>query len=133
MASRPTMSRFLRNRSGATAAEFALVLIPLIMLTLGTINAAVMVYTAATLHFAVEKTARWTAIQTTIAKGTAPGGSAIQTYGESVYKGATPSVTFTATSPGCGARIAGSAPYNFTTGVTSNVVSITASACYPLG
>lgn len=133
MASRRGMLRFLRDRGGASAAEFALILAPLIMLTLGSINAAVMVYTASALHFAVEKTARWTAIQTTVGGGVAPGASAIQTFGESVYQGATPSVTFTATAPGCGSRIAGSAPYNFTTGLTSNVVSITASACYPLG
>ncbi|MGH6908633.1 MAG: TadE/TadG family type IV pilus assembly protein [Phenylobacterium sp.] len=127
------MPRFLRDRSGATAAEFGLILIPMILLTLGTINAAVMVYTASALHFAVEKTARWTAIQTTVGGGTAPGATAIQAYGVSVYKGATPAVTFTATAPGCGARIAATANYNFTTGVTSSVVPITASACYPLG
>jgi Flp pilus assembly protein TadG len=133
MASRRGMSRFLRSRRGATAAEFALILGPLILLTLGSINAAVMVYTASALHFAVEKTARWTAIQTTIGGGVAPGSSAIQAYGVSVYRGATSAVTFTATAPGCGSRIAGVANYNFTTGLTSNVVPITASACYPLG
>jgi Flp pilus assembly protein TadG len=133
MASRRGIARFLRDRGGATAAEFALILGPLILLTLGSINAAVMVYTASALHSAVERTARWTAIQTTIGGGVAPGAAAIQAYGESVYKGATPSVLFTATAPGCGSNIAGAAPYNFTTGLTSNVVSITASACYPLG
>lgn len=133
MAPRRNMSRFLRDRSGATAAEFGLILIPMVLLTLGTINASVMIYTASALNFAVERTARWTAIQTTIAKGTAPGASAIQAYGQSVYKGATASVTFTATAPGCGARIAGTANYKFTTGVTSSVVPIKAAACYPLG
>jgi Flp pilus assembly protein TadG len=121
----------IRDRSGASAAEFALILAPLIMLTLGSINAAAMVYTSSALHYAVENTARWTAIQATA--GGLPGSIAVQAHGEGVYKGATTAVTFTRTLVTCGIKITGVANYNFTTGLTSNVVPMNATACYPMG
>jgi Flp pilus assembly protein TadG len=121
----------LRDRSGASAAEFALILAPLIMLTLGSINAAAMVYTSSALHFAVENTARWTAIQATA--GTLPGSTAVQAHGAGVYRGATTTVTFTSAMAACGVKITGVAHYNFTTGLTSNDVPISAIACYPMG
>lgn len=125
--------RLLRDRRGATAAEFALILAPLILLTLGTINLCGMLYTVSTLHFAVENTARWTSIATTTNGGTPPGGSAIQAHGEGAYKGFT-AVTFTQDgTAACGSKITGTANYNFTTGLTSSVVPLSASACYPLG
>jgi Flp pilus assembly protein TadG len=121
----------IRDRSGASAAEFALILAPLIMLTLGSINAAAMVYTTSALHSAAENTARWTAIQATA--GTLPSSTAVQAHGEGVYRGATTTVTFTRTLAACGIKITGVANYNFTTGLTSNVVPINAIACYPMG
>lgn len=125
--------RRLGDERGATAAEFALILAPLIMLTLGVINTGLMVYTVSTLHFAAEDTARWASIQTTTS-GTAPGASTIQTQGASVYKGPTPVVTFTANSAAaCGFQITGTTTYNVSTGLTSSPVTLSATACYPLG
>jgi Flp pilus assembly protein TadG len=125
--------RFVTDRSGATAAEFALILAPLILLTLGTINLCAMMYTASTLHYAAENTARWASIKATANAGVAPLGPAVQTYGASIYKGATASVTFTRSNAGCGNTVVATANYNFTTGLTSSVVPLSASACYPLG
>ena len=122
-----------RDQNGATAAEFALVLAPLILLTLGTINLGMMMYTVSTLHFAVESTARWASIVATTT-GTAPTSTAIQAHAVAVYKGPTLSVTFVRDgAAACGNTIRGTANYNFTTGLTSSVVPLSASACYPLG
>ncbi len=124
---------FGRNRHGATAAEFALILAPLILLTLGTINLGLMMYTVSTLHFAVESTARWASIITTTT-GPAPTATAIQAHAAAVYKGPTRSVTFVQEgAAACGNTIKGTADYNFTTGLTSSIVPLSASACYPLG
>jgi Flp pilus assembly protein TadG len=129
----PGAFRLLRDRRGATAAEFALILAPLILLTLGTINACGMLYTASALHFAVENTARWTSIATTTNGGTAPGSSAIQAHGAGVYKGIAAANFVRDGAATCGSKINGTADYNFTTGLTNSVVSLSASACYPLG
>jgi Flp pilus assembly protein TadG len=129
----PGASRLLRDQRGASAAEFALILAPMILLALGTINLCGMMYTVSTLHFAVENTARWTSIATTAGGGTPPGSSAIQAHGAGVYKGIA-SPTFSQVSgAACGSKITGSVNYNFTTGLTSAVVPLSASACYPLG
>lgn len=123
----------MSDRRGATAVEFALVLAPLILLTLGTINVCAMMYTVATLHFAVEDTARWSAIKTTASSGVAPTSSAIQAHGEAAYKGPTLDVTFaTDTTAACGNTIRGTTNYNFTTGLTSTTIPLSASACYPV-
>jgi Flp pilus assembly protein TadG len=122
--------RFMADRGGAAAAEFALVLAPLILLTLGTINLCGMMYTASTLHYAAENTARWAAIKLTATPGTTPD---VQTYGVSIYKGATATPTFTQSNAGCGNTVVATANYNFTTGLTSSVVALSATACYPLG
>jgi len=121
----------IRDQSGASAAEFALILAPLIMLTLGSINLAAMVYTSSALHYAVENTARWTAIKAT--GGAMPSSTALQARGASVYRGATTNVTFTGVQAACGIKITGVANYNFTTGLTSNTVPMSATACYPMG
>lgn len=131
--SAPGISRLLRDQCGATAAEFALILAPLILLTLGTINLCGMMYTVSTLHFAVENTARWTSIATTTGGGTPPGASAIQAHGAGAYKGFA-AATFTPDpNATCGSKITATANYNFTTGLTSSIVPLSASACYPLG
>lgn len=125
--------RLRRDQKGATAAEFALVLAPMILLTLGTINLGLMMYTVSTLHFAVESTARWASIVTTTT-GIAPTATAIQAHATAVYKGPTLSVTFVNDSAAaCGNTIKGTADYNFTTGLTSSIIPLSASACYPLG
>ena len=121
------------DEHGATAAELALVLIPLIMLTIGTINLGMILYTMSTLHFAVENTARWTAIQTSL--GTAPSSTAVQAHGVGVYKGPGLAVTFTpwTNTTRCSAQlITGTANYNFSTGITNTVLPLSATACYPL-
>lgn len=127
------LARLRRAQDGATAAEFALILAPLILLTLGTINLGLMLYTVSTLHFAVESTARWASIVATTT-GTAPTNTAIQAHAIAVYKGPTLAVTFVQdAAAACGNTIKGTADYNFTTGLTSSVIPLSASACYPLG
>lgn len=124
---------WLKDVRGSTAAEFALILTPLVLLTLGTINLGLMLYTVSTLHFAVQDTARWASIQWTIS-GAAPSDTAIQAHASAQYVGPTLSVTFVRdTSAACPNTIKGTADYNFTTGLTTTVVPLSVSSCYPLG
>jgi Flp pilus assembly protein TadG len=124
-------TRFSRQDAGATAAEFALVLVPLIGFTLGTINVALMIYTVATLHSAVEDTARYAMINKNCSSS-----SAIQRYAASRYLGPGASEIFTCstTNSNClGSEITGTVNYNFTAGMISRVIPLSASACYPSG
>ena len=57
------VSRFAQDQAGGAAVEFALVCIPLITLLMGIGSIALMLYTNAALHWAVEKTARTAAMQ----------------------------------------------------------------------
>lgn len=130
---RPFSKRFIFQERGATAAEFALVLAPLILLTLGSINVGLMVYTSSTLHFAAQDAARCASVRPTICNS-----ATIQDYGVARYKGATAAPAFTLTkepddSAVCpdGNLVVATADYNFTTGLTSNVVPLSAQACYP--
>jgi Flp pilus assembly protein TadG len=63
MAARPRAAAISCD-SGATAVEFALVLPPFLMLLFGIISASLVVYTAASLHYAVEGAARCYSVNT---------------------------------------------------------------------
>jgi len=62
----PKVSRFVRDQAGAAAVEFALVCIPLITLLLGIGSVALMFYTNAVLHSAVERSARSVAMSSSV-------------------------------------------------------------------
>ncbi len=119
---------FTRDEAGASAVEFALVMIPTILLTLGTINLCLIIYTVATLHFAVEDAARCASVKTTICNST----GATQTYAASKYVGPTVTPVFAATTQGCGNQVVGTANFNFSSGVAQWTIPLSASACYPL-
>ncbi|WP_374575617.1 TadE/TadG family type IV pilus assembly protein [Phenylobacterium sp.] len=121
--------RGLRDERGASAAEFVLVLPLLVMLTLGVINAGLMLYTMATLHFAVEDAARCATVKVDCGGGDP---DLVAAYAAAVYKGPTITPTFTLSRPGCGNKVTGTANYVFTTGLVSRTVPISAEACYPL-
>lgn len=118
------LRRFLRERRGGSSAEFVLVLIPLTMLTIGALNLCVMLYSAASLHFATQDTARCAAVKSDVCSDA----TAINTYGRSRFKGVGSNVTFT-DSGNC--VVTGSATYKFITGFSTTSVPLTASACYP--
>lgn len=121
----PTPLSLRRDESGAVAAEFALVLSGLIVLILGTINVCMMMYAATTLHFAAESAARCATVQPTVCTS-----GYVANF---PYAGPAISPTFALTTPACGNQVKGTAVYQFSTGLTTTPVTITATACHPLG
>jgi Flp pilus assembly protein TadG len=126
--------RFLSDEGGATAVEFVLILTPLILLTLGAINLSLMIYTVTTLHYATEDAARCATVRPTVCADT----TTLQTYAQANYGGMTAAPTFTlvkeaptATTCPNGNFVTGTADYHFETGITSTIVPLSASACYP--
>lgn len=124
---RALLARLLRDERGAAAAEFVLILVPMVMLTLGAINLSLMIYTVATLNFAAEDAARCRTVKTTICTNAAT----TDTYGKSKYAGPGVPTFTTTTGAACGNRVVGTANYVFSTGLTSTTIPLSAAACYP--
>jgi Flp pilus assembly protein TadG len=129
------LDRFSADEAGGSAAELVLIMIPLIALTLGTINLAMMIYTVANLHYATQEAARCATVKPTVCADS----TTLTTYALKNYGGLTASPTFTLvvepkTATVCpnGNYVTATANYHFVTGFTTTTIPITANACYPL-
>lgn len=121
------LTSLLGDERGAVAAEFVLVVPVFIAITIGTMNVCVMAYSVAALNFAAQKTARCVSVSPGLC-------SNVQTFGASQYKGATAAPVFAltaATATNCGNLVTATATYKFTTGLTSNNVTLSGGACFP--
>ena len=119
-------AHFRACQSGATIVEFALILPALAALVVGGLYTALMIYSAAGLHSAVEDAARCYSVNATLCGSSA----AAQTYAQSRYYGIdTP--TFTATQVGCGHRVNATLTMAFSAVVTEVKVPLSATACFP--
>ena len=117
--------RLFSNRHGQTAAEFALILPCLVMLTIGTINLCAMLYTYTSLHYAVEDSARCASVR----PGTCSNSTTVNTYALTRYSGVTTDQNFVVSLKPCGYEVIGTATYAFSTGLVNLPVSMTAKAC----
>ena len=127
---RTILPRFWRSERGATAVEFVLVLPVLVLLTIGVINASLMLYAVSTMHYATEDAARWCMINSsTCTTGT------VNTYAVSRYAGPAMSPNFILASPAtcAGEQVTGAANFTFVTGLASITVPIASTACHPFG
>jgi Flp pilus assembly protein TadG len=124
---KPSLLKFARCRLGASALEFALVLPAFLLLVVGGINAALMVFTLASMHFAVEAGARCASVQTTVCVD-APSTVAF-TQAKDFSPAAQP--TFTYSTAGCGHTVTGTATFVFNIGLAQTNVPLSASACFP--
>jgi Flp pilus assembly protein TadG len=132
--------------SGTTAVEFAIILPALVMLLLGTLSASLAIYTAASMHYAVEAAARWYSVN-----DSPPGNvttTQTQTHAQNNYLGLG-SPTFTASSAGtcafcpagsataCGHQVNATLSVVLNAGVKQNLtpaqwtIPLSATACFP--
>jgi Flp pilus assembly protein TadG len=113
-------------QAGTTAVEFALILPALAALLVGGLYTALMIYSAAGLHSAVEEAARCYSVNANVCGSSA----AAQTYAQSRYFGIdTP--TFTATQTACGHQVNATLNIAFSAVVTEVKVPLSATACFP--
>jgi Flp pilus assembly protein TadG len=110
----------MSGERGAVAAEFALIIPALVVVTLGVINFSMMMYAVSTLHFAAETAARCVAVGTCSSVSNFP------------YAGPAISPTFTlSTAPSCGGtEVDAKGTYEFSTGLADFPINIEASACH---
>jgi Flp pilus assembly protein TadG len=111
---------------GATAVEFAMVLPPLVMLMMGTMSACLLLFSATSLHYAVEQAARCYSVNATQC-GSA---SAAQTYAKNNYRGLS-KPKFTASTPACGHQVTATVSIALSVAIHSWKVPLTATACFP--
>jgi len=124
-----SLVRYLQEEAGASAAEFALVVIPFIGLVLGIVGLSMLLYANQTLQFATEAAARYYSVQTNL--GNTPDVSA---YALNAYKGPAVSPTFTPARGGCGPngfQVTGTGTFPLNTGLYNTSVSLQAHACFP--
>jgi Flp pilus assembly protein TadG len=106
--------------------EFAMVLPPVLMLLLGTMSASVAVFTAASLHYAVEGAARCYSVNASQC-GSA---TTTQSYAQSHYLGPN-SPTFTASRPACGSQVSATLNVVLNAGMAQWNIPLSATACFP--
>ena len=118
---------FMRNCDGAVAVEFAMLLLPMLLLMLGTFDTGFALLTETRITFAVEAAAKCGAVNTTVCGSP----TEIAAYGASVA--AVPGLGasgFVVTTAACGISVRASHPY---AGIVLPVLTLTAGACYPTG
>ena len=121
-----TRHNFLRDPSGSSAVEFAFVGPVFLMLVIGMMYGCLMIFSTASLHYAVEEGARCASIRTTVCTDSA---STIS-YTQTAYNGPD-APTFTYATPACGHAVTGTTTFNFNMAVKSWSVPLSATACYP--
>jgi Flp pilus assembly protein TadG len=133
-----SLSIWLRDQQGSTAAEFALVLMPTVALIFGLIHFGVLLYSTNRLNFAVEATARCRATSANAVTAnpgytTAPcrDTTTAQQYFTSQYQGAATVATPTVQSAACGWQVIATATYQVSAAIFARTVNLRATACYP--
>ncbi|MBV8089622.1 MAG: pilus assembly protein [Alphaproteobacteria bacterium] len=116
-----------RNCDGAVAVEFAIILIPLLLLLFGTFDLGVAMLTKMRITFAVEAAARCEAIGATICASA----SETASYGATVagVRGLDAS-GFVVGTEQCGVSVTATYPY---AGMILPAITLKADACYPAG
>ena len=127
MSKRILLRRFRRDESGATAAEYGLIMPLLIFGIFGALWAGLLMFSNSSLDLAVQAAARCMAVDAD--KCGSP--SATETYALSQYSGPNISPAFTATASGCGHTVTAEAKFDL--GILPGFadVPLSTSACYP--
>lgn len=116
--------RLLAAESGASAVEFAIVVLPLFMMIYGALEGGRLLWIQNQVQSAVEVSARCAAIDTTDCGTTAQ----VQAYAAALVQGETVAATdFTVTDAACGKQVTASVPY---TPMLLSMFSMTLSASY---
>ncbi len=117
----------VRDTSGASAVEFALILPSLCLLIFAIVNLSMLMMTTAGLHYATQSASRYASIYTNV-HGAAP--ADVQAFGAARYKGMTAAApVFTLASAACGSQVTATVTYKFITGLFTLSVPMTAVAC----
>lgn len=123
-----SMSRFLRDRNGGTAVEFALTAPVFFMMVIGAIQVGLLCWAQLALQQGSEAAARCASVNKTVCGSS----SQIQSYASAQSYGLSPGASaFTVSTVACGNRVQASYTPPFLSGFVIPAVTLTASACFP--
>jgi Flp pilus assembly protein TadG len=125
------LRHYFHEDRGASAAEFALVMIPFIGLVLAIIDGSMMFYANQSLQYATEAAARYYSVQTANSPASPPSPGTVQTYAKNAYTGPGISTSFTAAPGSCGYQVTGSATFPLNIGFFSTSIALKSHACFP--
>lgn len=120
---RARVLNLLRDEKGVSAVEFALVGPVFLALLLGVIQCSLLVFTQASLHYAVQKGVRWAALQTCDHSAVS---YAVRHY---FGPGATPE--FTCASMACGRVMTATVTYSLSVVLYHKDIPLSATSCFP--
>jgi Flp pilus assembly protein TadG len=123
----PLFRRLARDRSGAQAVEFALVLPAFITLMVGGLSAGNLAFAVNALHYAVQDAARCAAVKTTVCTNA----TTTRAYAADRYSGPTVNAAFAYTATTCGHRVSVTGSYPIYIAAATLNVPISAAACHP--
>ena len=127
MPARQFAAKLWRDRRGATALEFGLVLPVFVTIVVGVINTAQLTHAVSSMTFAVEEAARCSAVNETTC-GTA---TATEAYAAAKYLGPSVSPVFASTNAGCGHTVTATATFELNVIFANYSIPLNAAACYP--
>jgi Flp pilus assembly protein TadG len=127
MSSLTLWRRFRVDAGGASAVEFALVLPAFILLVMGSISAATLGFSVASMNYAVEDAARCAAVKS--AACLTPADTA--KYARTRYGGVAVSPVFTYSTAGCGNTVTGTATYSMNLIPQFFNLPLSTAACHP--
>ena len=127
MRTRGTRRNLFACDSGAAALEFAIVGPVFIMLTMGVIYLGLLLFSMASMQFAVEEGARCASVKTNVCTD----GPTTVNYTKAAYYGPLAAPTFTYANAACGHSVSSSNSFALFIGFTTLTVPLSAAACYP--
>lgn len=119
--------RALENEDGATVVEFALIAPVLFAAIFGFINVGLMIFSASSLHYAVQQASRCASVMTT----TCTNSTTTAAYAATQYYGPSIDAVFTYSTAGCGNTVSGTGTYVLNAVVAEWSVPLSATACFP--
>lgn len=127
MSARRLWRRLRVDSSGASAVEFAIVLPVFILVVMGAISAAMLIFTISSLNYAVEDAARCAAVNKTLC----PDADSTTTYALSKYVGPQITPVFAYSTSGCGNTVTATGVYSMDIVPQLAQIPVRASACHP--
>ncbi|MGH6910231.1 MAG: TadE/TadG family type IV pilus assembly protein [Phenylobacterium sp.] len=121
------MRRLWADRGGASAVEFAIVLPVFILLVLGSMSAAFLVFAVSSLNYAVQDAARCAAVNKTLCSNA----TTTAKYALSKYAGPPIAPVFTYSTAGCGNTVSATGTFSLEIIPEMSNIPLKASACHP--
>jgi Flp pilus assembly protein TadG len=117
-----------RDQSGNAMVEFAMILPVFILIVVGGMYLALLGFTIASMHYAVQQGARCASLNSTVCSDN----TATATFTTSKFWGTTLAApTFTASTASCGHKVSGTITATLNTGFTVLSIPVKASSCFP--